>query len=145
VIRKAKPSDIGKIVELGIESLEKNDPYPELRISREKVKEMATEMVSGASHFAWVDEQDGEVVGAVCAYTSEILFHERKQADVLMYYARSPGGGGWLLKQLIRWWKGRPGIKMMSIVLEEGTDPKVGEFLTKRGLKKELRCYVGVK
>ena len=145
MIRRATLSDIDKIVELGIESLQLNDPYPELRICEEKVREGATEMVSGNAHFAWVDEQDGEVVGAVCALTSEILFHERKQASVLMYYTRRPGGGGWLIRELLRWWRSRPGIKMLTFILEAGTDPKVGEFLVKQGLKKELPCYVGVK
>lgn len=145
MIRRARLDDLEIICELGYESLQVNDPYPEMRISKAKIREMATEMISGNSHFAWVDEQDGDVVGAVCAYSSESLFYERKQLNVVMFYTRRPGGGGWLLRELIRWWKGRPALKMICFVLESGTDPKLGRFLERHGLRRQLPCYVGVK
>jgi hypothetical protein len=145
VIREAKTKDIPKIIELGIESLTINDPYPELRIDKQKVRQMAIELVSGASNFAWVYENDdGEVVGAVCGLMHEIMFHERKQLSVVMYYCREPGGGGFLMRKLVRWWKTRPGYKMCVVSLEEGSDPRIGRILMKAGLNKQIPTYAGV-
>jgi hypothetical protein len=151
-IRNATPSDIKAITELGIESLEINDPYPELRIDPYKVKDMATTVVSSASNFAWVSEIDGEVVGAVCALSHDCMFYERKQLSVVMYYCRVPKDGGRLIKKLVKWYRKRPALKLCMFTLEAGRDPiekakseKVGRFLIKLGLKKELPNYVGVK
>ena len=130
---------------MGEESLALNDPYPELRIDPKKVRAMAIELVSGPANFAWVHEKDGVVVGAVAALTHEIMFHERRQASVLLYYCREPGAGGLLIKKLVSWFHTRPGIKMLVFTLEHGSDPKIGKFLIKLGLKKELPSYVGVK
>jgi hypothetical protein len=145
VIRNATPSDIKAITELGIESLEVNDPYPELRISPGKVKEMATELVTSAANFAWVSEIDGEVVGAVCGLSHDLMFYERKQLSVVMFYCRVPGDGGRLIKKLVDWYYSRPILKLCIFTLESNSDPKIGQFLVKRGLKRELPNYVGVK
>ncbi len=147
MIRPATLKDVPSICFLGRESLEINDPYPTLRICDDKIKQTAIEVVSSAAHFAWVNEDnEGNVNSAVCAYTSEIMFHERKQCSLLLYYSRNKGygNGGRLLRELVTWWRGRPGIKMLTITLEEGTDQKVGCFLENLGLNKKLPVYVGL-
>jgi len=63
MIRKAVPDDLKAIVRLGIESLN-NDPYEGLIIDKDKVKQIAIECISSASHFSWVSVIDGKVVGA---------------------------------------------------------------------------------
>ena len=148
MIREARPKDIPAICALGRESLEVNDPYETLRISDKKIAATTLEVVSGPAHFAWVHEnEDGEVDAAVCAITHEIMFHERKQASVLLFYSRNPGrgAGGLLIKKLVEWWKSRRGIKMLVFTLEHGTDPKISSYLKKLGLDKELPTILGVK
>lgn len=138
-------ADVGAIIELGIESLEVNDPYPELRISRDKIRNMTIEIVSSASHFAWVDDRDGRIVGAVCALSHEMMFYERRQLSVVMFYCREPGGGGFMIRQLVKWFKTRPILKLCMFTLEHGADPRIGELLVKLGLNRELPNYVGLK
>jgi hypothetical protein len=145
MIRNATPSDIKAITELGIESLEVNDPYPQLRIDPDKVKDMATDLVSSAANFAWVSEIDGCVVGAVCGLSHDLMFYERKQLSVVMFYCRVPGDGGRLIKKLVEWYYTRPILKLCVFTLESNADPKLGDFLVKMGLKRELPNYVGVK
>lgn len=146
MIREARPKDIESIALLGIESLQVNDPYPELRISPEKVRDMARELVTSAANFAWVAENaEGKVIGAVCGLVHDIMFYERKQCSVVMFYCREPGAGGFLIRRLVKWYKSRPGIKMCVFTLENGADPRIGELLVKLGLKRELPNFVGVK
>jgi len=145
VIRNAVPADIDKIVELGIESLELNDPYPELLISEAKIRRMTVEVVSSKAHFSWVCEVDGEVIGAVCGLSHDIMFHERKQLSVLLFYCRSASGGGFLIRKMIRWFKSRPVLKMIVMTLDGGDNPKLGALLVKMGLDKKMLCYAGTK
>lgn len=146
MIRKAGPGDIEHIARLGIESLMVNDPYPELRISQHKVRDMAQELVTNAANFAWVAENEkGEVVGAVCGLVHDIMFYERKQLSVVMFYCREPGAGGFLIRRLVKWFRSRPILKLCVFTLESGADPRIGDLLVKLGLKRELPNFVGVK
>ena len=145
MIRPANHGDIDILVELGIESLEVNDPYEELRIDKDKIRAMAKEVVSSASNFSWVSEKEGKVVGAVCGLSHDIMFYERKQLSVLLFYCREPGDGGLLIRRLVKWFHTRPILKMLVFTLERGADPKIGQFLGKLGLDRELPVYVKVK
>jgi hypothetical protein len=144
MIRPAAPKDIDIIVELGIESL-RNDAYDNLIIDREKVKDVAIECVSSASHFAWVSEIDGKVVGAVLAMAFPMQFYERKQCSVVMFYCRVPRSGGFLIRKLLRWYKSRPMLKMLEFTLERNMDPKIARFLEKLGIEPELPVHTHFK
>ena len=55
------------------------------------------------------------------------------------------GGGGFLIRRLVKWFRERPILKLCVFTLESGADPKIGKLLVKLGLKRELPNYVGVK
>jgi len=145
MIRKAVPGDIDIIVELGIESMEVNAQYPELLVSESRIRELMRELVSGSSHFVWVDEIGGRVVGVVCGMVHDIMFYERKQLSVVMLYCREPGGGGFLVRKMMKWFRSRPALKACVFSVENGLDDKIGEFLIKMGLQRKLPTYIGVK
>jgi hypothetical protein len=140
MIRPAAPKDIDIIVELGIESLN-NDAYEELIISKEKVREVAIECVSSSSHFSWVSEIDGNVVGAVLAMVFPMQFYERSQCSVIMFYCRVPRSGGFLIRKLFKWYQSRPMLKMLEFTLERNMSPKIADFLTKLGITPELPVH----
>lgn len=144
MIRAARPGDIDAIVRLGIEALN-NDPYEELVISESGVREAATLCVSSSQCFAWVAEEDGEVKGAVVALVQDMLFYERKQASVLMFWCHIPGDGIKLIRQFLRWARSRPIIKMIEFTLERNADPRIGKMLSRLGLKTALPIYIQVK
>lgn len=140
-IRKAGPGDIPGIVALGLASLEK-DAYENLIISPDKAKALAQECVSATCNFAWVVEKDGEIVGAVCAIVTDMLFYERKQASVVQFFCNEPGQGVKLLREFMKWCESRPAIKMACFTLEYNADPRIGLLLTRLGLKQELPVYL---
>lgn len=140
-MRQATHKDIDSIVQLGIEALER-DPYPGLVISRDKLKEVAIECVSQNCNYAWVEERDGEIIGAVCALVHEMIFHERKQATVVQFYCNQPNQGIGLLRHFLSWARGRRTIKMICFTLECRADPRVGKLLKRLGLKNELPVFI---
>ena len=140
-MRAATLADVDSIVALGMEALERN-PYPGLLVSRSKVKEVAVECISQNCNFAWVEEEDGVVVGAVCAMVHEMTFHERQQATVVQFYSTKPNKGVRLIREFLKWARGRRTIKMICFTLECKADPRVGKLLNRLGLKQELPVYM---
>ena len=100
---------------------------------------MALLCVSSAQHFAWVSEVDGEVVGSVGGYVSDMTFYERKQCAIVQFYAP---GAPWewvkLIRECLNWCRRRPLIKLVTFTLEPDADPRIGKVLTKMGLHQEL-------
>lgn len=144
IIRKAVPSDINSIVELGIEALKLN-PYPNTVIDKEKVYKNGIECITAACNFAWVSECDGVVTGAVCALIHPMLFHERKQATVIQFYCKDSGEGIKIIREFMKWARARPVIKMICFTLEMRADPRIGKLLSRLGLNKELPVYLEFK
>lgn len=143
MIRVARPSDINKVTELGIESL-KNNRYDEwFVIDEDKVRSTTTEAISSAKHFVWVSEIDGEVVGAVGALSIPFMFFEREQCSVVMFYCRHSGDGGKLLRQLFRWYMSRPMLKRLEFTIDENMKnmDRIMRFLGNLGLSPDLPVY----
>ena len=143
MIRKAGPADIDGVTALGLEALE-NDPYEGLLIDPARVRAVAMEGITAPSNFCWVCEEDGEIVGAVTAIVTDMLFYERKQANVVQFYCKAPGEGAKLLRELMSWARGRPVIKAVLFTLEHRADPRIGKLLTRLGLEVELPVYMEV-
>ena len=140
-MRVATLLDTKAIVDLGMEALER-DPYPGLVISRDKLIEVAHECISQNCNFAWVEEEDGEIVGAVCALVHEMTFHERKQASVVQFYCNKPDKGVRLIRKFLDWARNRRAIKMICFTLECRADPRIGKLLNRLGLKQELPVFM---
>jgi hypothetical protein len=143
-IRKAKPADLTAIVALGIEALEKTN-HPGVVISRAKVEDIARQCVTSSANFAWVAERDGIVGGAVCARVHECLHYAQKQASVVQFYSKIPGEGVKLIREFLRWARGRPAIKMIVFTLEADADPRIEKLLARLGLQKKLPIFLQTK
>lgn len=144
MIRNATPADVEALVKLGISSLEK-DPYEQLVISEERIRETAVTCISSSNHFSWVCEHEGEITGAVVAYVADMFFYERKQASVIMFYCLTPGEGIKLIREFLRWARKRPIIKIIEFTLERNADPRISKLLTRLGVDLALPIHVQVK
>lgn len=143
IIRKATPSDIAAVADLGIEAL-KIDKYDKLIIDREKVVAVARECISSSNNFCWVVEKDSEIVGAVTALVHPMAFYERSQATVVQFYCKESGQGIKLIREFLKWAKSRPAIKMVCFTLECKADPRIGKLLERLGLNNELPVYMSI-
>lgn len=144
ISRIATPADIDAVTLLGIKALEQ-DAYPNLVIEKEKVRAMATECISSSSNFSWVTEIDGEVVAAVSAFVTDMMFYERKQANVVQFYTTAPNAGLPLIREFLKWSRSRRVIKLICFTLEVQADPRIGKLLKRMGLKEELPVFMEVR
>jgi len=141
MIRPAKPSDTQAIVDLGLDALSKAG-YENLVIDKDKVREVAIECISSSSNFAWVAEEDGKVVAAVSAVVHDMMFYERKQATVVQFYTLKPNAGLPLMREFLKWARGRRAIKVICFTLECRTDPRIGVLLERLGLQSEIPMFM---
>ncbi len=143
IIRKAKPQDVAAIVELAVESVTTIAPIPELKIDRDAMRNM-TELCLQPAHFCMVAERDGVIVGAVAAQVVPGFWFHKLQCSVLMHYARESGAWVKLMRALAAWVKGRSGIKMALIEVEDCHDPKVLRFIERLGFTRPStnRMYI---
>lgn len=139
MIREATYKDLASVVDIAVESVSQN-PLP-VRIDREAITETVRQAISSKAHFVWVSEIEGEVVAAVGAMSDKSFWFERQQCSVLLYYTRVPGEGIKLLRELMRWVKSRPAIKVCVMELEPDTDPRLVNFLQRLGFGRlSLNC-----
>lgn len=134
MIRPATLADVSAVVDIAVESVSQ-DPLP-VKIDRDAMADTVKEAIAGASHFIWVSEIDGEVVAAVGAMSERSFWYERNQCSVMLYYTRVPGEGLKLLRELARWIKSRPVIKVAVMELEPSTDPRLIRFLQRIGFSR---------
>ena len=135
MIRKAKLSDVPAIVELSVESVSRN-PIP-VRIDREAMADTVREALSKPNDFIWVSEIDGEVVGAVGGQSGPSFWHERLVFSVMVYFVRSGPDGLALLRELMRFIKSRPAIKVAIMELEPESDPRLIKFMKRLGMGRQ--------
>ena len=141
MIRKAKPGDLEAITALGIEALEM-DAYDNLVISQTKVRDVARHTISAPNDFVWVSVKDDVIVGVFVANIREMLFYERRQASVLMFYCHEAGDGAKLIRKFLKWARSRAIVKLIEFTLEPTVDPRVGKLLHRMGLNVSLPVYI---
>lgn len=141
VLRRAKLSDVDAIVDLSVESVQRN-PLP-VKIDREAMKETARSLLNPA-HFLWVSELNGEVVASVAACVEKSFWYRGLQCSVMLYYGRKPNACLPLLRELAKWMKSRSGIKVGVMELEPEADPRILRALHRMGFSRESMnvCYV---
>ena len=134
IFRKATMSDIPAIVDIAIESVSVN-PLP-VKIDREAMAQTVSSCLNPA-HFAWVAEKDDVVVASVIACAQQSFWFTKLQCSVLLYYTRVPGAGLPLIRELVKWIKSRPAIKVAVVEFEPGVDPRLVRFFKRVGFSRE--------
>lgn len=132
MIRKATPHDLKAVTDLCFESL-KQDVH--LRPSRERVRALARECISGAPHFAWVAESDSAVNGVLLSITHPNMAYERSCATVVMLHFTVAGDDAELVSKFLQWARTRSIIKRIVFDPEVNLNPLVAELLIQHGLK----------
>lgn len=143
-IRPAKQSDVDVIVELAVESVTTVDPLP-LKLDIYEMKATARGMIGNPTQFVWVAESGGKVVACVGVACSKGFWFKGWQASMLLFWSRVPGAGIALLREMARWIKGRPLIKLGIIECEPSIDPRSVRFLRRIGFSRQSTNLVYVR
>jgi RimJ/RimL family protein N-acetyltransferase len=113
MIRPATLADIEAIFGLALKDAQS---YSMLKPDYKKMRKVIMMSISGANHFCWVSENDGEVDGALIGLTSDNLWAQRKNCFVALWKSRKPGVGLKLLLAFKEWVQDRRGIRVAGFV-----------------------------
>lgn len=137
MIQRATPMDVIELAQQQI-TLLSNDS---LLISKDKVRNLLTQCVSSAAHFAIIEKKPDAISGALVAYVDRLTFHERSQAAAFMFFGNSIETKAQLVEAFIAWAKERPLIKRVVFSLEYELDQETVGILRTFGVTKQLPVY----
>lgn len=141
MIRPAEEQDIPALIDLAIEALS-IDPYETLVISHTRVRACVEECVYRHSHFAWVSEAEGIIQGALGAMVAPLMMYERQQAQIVMWYCKQPGDGIKLMREFLRWVKGRPLVRQVIYGMERRGDVRIRHLVLRAGFQEALPTFI---
>lgn len=114
--------------------------YP-LRKDQSRVFSLLTEAISSAQHFVWVAE-DTDVKGVLIGLTSDNLWAQRKNCNIVAWISKIPGAGAALLREFRDFVKSRPAIKVAGACPDLDVDPRVWTLAERIGFKRRGGAYV---
>jgi len=134
-IRRAVLADLPQIIELAVESVSR-DPLP-VKIDREGMAATGRQLIGHPSHFVWVAEAGGRITSCVAACVQKGFWFRGCQCSIVLFYARTPGGGVSLLREFAQWVKSRPAIKLAVFELEPNVDHRIERLLARLGFDRK--------
>lgn len=138
-IRKATASDIKSIIEIAVEQAKR---YPYLKVDKHKMVTTARDMISSPKHFVGVVDVEGSVEGVIAAIVGDNLWAQRQNCNIIMWVSRTPGGGRALLREFVKWFTPRRGIKVAGMHPDIELDSRAFNILTRAGFSKSGGAYL---
>ena len=139
MLRPAEKEDLGKIVELAVESVKQLD-WP-VTICRPRMKSNIKECME--SGFVWVSDIDG-VKGAVVALKHPSYWFAGDQVSVGMFYCKT-GEGYKLLRKFADWIKSDPNICSATVILDEFMDERYVRMFNRLGFTRQVPTLLYVR
>jgi len=138
IIRPATLGDRDAVLTLAYEQAKR---YP-LKRDAIKMNELFTDAVSAARHYTLVAEQDGEVKGALLAFTVNNEWAQRQSCGIRLWVSKIPGAGATMLRQFRDWIKSRRAIKVAGFAPDVDLDPRVLMLAEKIGFQRHGGAYL---
>lgn len=129
--RMVADNEVQQLAAFAIEGMQPHR-YP-LHVSRFNVVALIRLIQKGEPHFGLAAVRDGEIVGAIAAFVTQMAFFERCEAHVVMCRAVAPGVGRKLISALRSWVDADMKIRRVQFPIEEFADPRIGKLLKRYG------------
>lgn len=126
--RRITPSDVEHVINFAMLGM-RPERYP-LHVSRTRVRAVVEHFVMSQGDFHLAAFDGGRMVGGIAVLVSQMLWFQRAEAHVVMFFAVVPGVGRRLLREAMRWFRDNAGLRRMHWPLED--DAQV-ERLTRMG------------
>lgn len=138
--RALKAEDIDAVAAFAADGMPMRDAAG-LRFSMDKVRAIVQHFANTPSDFHLVAFRAGEVVGAIAACVSEMLFFERCEATVVMCQARGePGVGRELIGRLMDWARSDMRVRRIQFPIELDARPGFERLLRGFGFNQVHRA-----
>lgn len=115
--RRINPEDISHVTEFVIQGL-RPDLYP-LHLSKTKIRSACEFFMKSQADFHLAAFDGGKMVGGIAVHVAEMLWFQRSEAHVVMFFATVPGVGFKLLRAAMQWVHGHIGIRRVLWPLED--------------------------
>lgn len=116
--------------------------YPQLKRDAHKMNDLFTDAVSAARHYTLVAEQDGEVKGALLAFTTNNAWAQRQNCGVMLWASEIPEAGAAMLRKFRDWIKSRRAIKVAGFAPDVDLDPRVWKLAERIGFQRHGGAYL---
>lgn len=118
-----------------------------LLMNRSRVLSVIDGIMSSEQHFHLAAFEDGRIVAGIAVMVTPMLFFERCEAHIVMFFSRKPGAGFRLLREAMRWVRGQPLIRRVLWSLEDDADhERIARIAERHGFKRRhalLAAYKG--
>lgn len=145
-IRNANQNDVLDIV-LSVKSFCKEIPHPAWsKFNSNKVKDLVTALIDNPGGFVNVVEADGEIVGALIAFMSELPINDFIFAQELMFWLdpkhRNGKSASQLINNYVDWSKANKCNFIRLSALDNVLEGKAGLLFKRKGFKPTETAYV---
>ena len=116
--------------------------YPSLKSDTAKIKGGIKLAISTARHYVRVVDIGGKVEGVIIGLTSDNLWAQRQNCQVVLWVSHVPRAGAQLLRGFLAWVKSRRGIKLAGMAPDFDIDPRILYLVERIGFRKYGGSYL---
>lgn len=130
-LRRLCREDLDRVANYAVEGMRPH--LVPLHLSMDRVRAVIRHLEISEQDYHQVAEHDGQIVGAIAAVASPMLFFERWEASVVMLRATMPGAGAALVRGLMQWARDDIRIKRVVLTMEFDAPRSMARFLRMNG------------
>ncbi len=119
-MRRISIDEVDTVAEFAIRGL-RPERYP-LHVSEARVRAAIRHFATSQTDFHLAAFDGPRMVGGIAVLVSPILWFERTEAHVVMFFCDPPGAGAALLRAAMQWAKRNPAIRRVLWPLEDDAD-----------------------
>ena len=140
MIRPAALSDLSALLEMALDHAKNHEGV--LTANEDKIKRAIRSAISSASSFAAVSETNGKIDGALLGVTSENLWANKHNCQILIWKSSRAGVGVELLRAFKEWLMPRKAIRIAGLVFDFEVRKGVKRILTANGFAQRGGAYL---
>jgi len=139
-----RPATLMDVEAIFSEAIFQQRIYENLKPNQEKIRKGIIEAISTAKHFVWVSvNKQNQPRGVLIGLTSENLWAQRQNCNIVMWVSDIPGDGVKLLRQFREWIRSRRAIKVAGFAPDTNTiDPRVWKLAEMMGFERHGGAYL---
>ncbi len=120
--RNINPEDTLAVTEYALRALRVVAVNEPLHVAPLKVREAVSFFAKDASgrHFNLAAFENRICVGAIAAFTAEMMYFERQEAHIMFCHASVPGIGWRLIREMMAWMRAEPRIRRVTWLMNKG-------------------------
>lgn len=101
-----------------------------------------TTAISSPQHFAYVVEAEKKIRGTLLAFTSDNLWAQRQNCNIVLWFSKEPMAGAAMLRAFRDWVQPRRAIRVAGMSPDLDVDPRALRLAERIGFEKNGGAYL---